>query len=116
MYDSQILTLYYNTLTPPITDEKVNYFNAGISRIVQGWAPSDTYVAADIWFLWSLFYHQAIPGTGNQSIHNAVFLDGHAASPGVRDVAGCRELGAACPRAIRSQERGRLARSGNVRS
>ncbi len=80
MYDSKIISLYYSTITTPITDEKVNYLNAGVSKIVKSWSSSETYVAADIWFLWSLYYHQAVPGAhSSQSIHNAVFLDGHAA-------------------------------------
>jgi prepilin-type N-terminal cleavage/methylation domain-containing protein/prepilin-type processing-associated H-X9-DG protein len=80
MYDRQITNLYYSVMTPPLTHEKVNYYNAGVSKIVKSWPSAETYVCADIWFLWSLFYHQALPGAhSSQSIHNAVFLDGHAA-------------------------------------
>ena len=80
MYDPEILNLYYQVMTPPLTYEKVNFFNKGVSKIVMHWPSSETYVASDIWFLWSLFYHQAVPGAhSKQSIHNAVFLDGHAA-------------------------------------
>lgn len=79
MYDREIVELFYKVMQPPLTHEKVNYFNSGISKIVMRWDATQTYVAADIWFLWSLFYHQAVPGAhSTQSIHNGVFLDGHA--------------------------------------
>jgi prepilin-type processing-associated H-X9-DG protein len=80
MYDPEIIDLYYKCITLPLTHEKVNYLNNGVSKIAMHWPSAETYVAADLWFLWSLFYHQAVPGAhSKQSIHNAVFLDGHAA-------------------------------------
>ena len=80
MNDPDIVALYYKCMTLPYTHEKVNYFNAGISKIVKSWPSSETIVCADIWFLWSTFYHVALPGAhSSQSIHNALFLDGHAA-------------------------------------
>lgn len=80
MYDRKITSLYSQCMTLPYTHAKVNYLNAGVSKIVKSWPSSETYVAADIWFLWSTFYHVALPGAhSKQSIHNAVFLDGHAA-------------------------------------
>ena len=80
MYDQDIVDLYYKCMTPPLTHDKVNYFNNGISKIALRWPSSETYVAADLLFIWSIFYHKAIPGAhSKQSIHNAVFLDGHAA-------------------------------------
>jgi hypothetical protein len=78
MYDRDIVRLF-SKIPPPYTHEKINYFNNGVSKIVMRWNPVQTYVTADIWFLWSLFYHKAIPGAhSSQSIHNGVFLDGHA--------------------------------------
>jgi prepilin-type N-terminal cleavage/methylation domain-containing protein/prepilin-type processing-associated H-X9-DG protein len=80
MYDKEIVRLYNQCMIPPLTDAKVNYFNQGVSRIVERWNSSETYLTADLWFLWSIFYNKAIPGAhSSQSIHNAVFLDGHAA-------------------------------------
>lgn len=90
MHDKEIIELYYKTITLPITHEKVNFFNNGVSKIVMRWDATQTYVASDIWFVWSLFYHRAIPGAhSSQSVHNAVFLDGHAAPAFVtaRDIA-----------------------------
>ncbi|HEY7090746.1 MAG TPA: type II secretion system protein [Tepidisphaeraceae bacterium] len=80
MYDPAIVKLAQQMLTSPLTHEKVNSFNNGVSKIVMRWNATETYVAADVLFLWSLFYHQALPGAhSKQNVHNAVFLDGHAA-------------------------------------
>jgi prepilin-type N-terminal cleavage/methylation domain-containing protein len=79
MYDPDIVALYYKTMTAPFTTEKLNYFNKGIAKIMGKWNQCETYVAADVWFLWSVFYHKAVPGMhSKQSVHNGVFLDGHA--------------------------------------
>ena len=81
MYDSEIVRLYYQIFTgaAPRTHERVDYFNRGISRIISRWNASETYVAADVKFLWSVFYHVDLPGAHtNQPMHNGVFLDGHA--------------------------------------
>ena len=80
MYDAQIVDLFYKICKPPLTYSKIDQFNAGVSKIVMGWNSQETYLAADMLFLWSLFYQQAIPGAhSNQSMHNAVFMDGHVA-------------------------------------
>jgi hypothetical protein len=43
------------------------------------WNATDTYVACDLWFLWSIFYHVPVRGAhSTEPWHNAVFLDGHA--------------------------------------
>ena len=79
MYDPDITALYYKTMTGPWTHEKVNHFNRGIAKIMGKWNQCETYVAADIWFLWSVFYHKDFAGMhSKQSVHNGVFLDGHA--------------------------------------
>lgn len=79
MYDPDIVALYYKTMTPPYTTEKVNHFNKGIAKIMGKWNQCETYIAADIWFLWSVFYHKPYAGMhSKQSVHNGVFLDGHA--------------------------------------
>jgi len=79
MYDAEIVRLYYKCMTGPLTAAKVDYFNNGISKIVMRWNSAQTYVAADIWFLWSLFYQKQIAGAhSTQPYHNGVFLDGHA--------------------------------------
>ena len=79
MYDYEIVQLFYKTMTAPWTHAKVNFYNQGVSRIVTKWNASETYVAADIWFLWSLFYQKQIAGAhSSQPYHNGVFLDGHA--------------------------------------
>ena len=79
MYDPDIIRLYQRTMTPPWTHEKVNYFNKGIAKIMSKWNQSETYIAADIWFLWSVYYHKPFAGMhSKQSAHNGVFLDGHA--------------------------------------
>jgi type II secretory pathway pseudopilin PulG len=80
MYDSEIMRLFNKTFaTLPWTHEKVDYFNRGASKIVARWNQSETYVAADTLFLWSVFYHVQIPGAHSSGPwHNGVFLDGHA--------------------------------------
>jgi prepilin-type N-terminal cleavage/methylation domain-containing protein len=80
MYDRLIVDAFYKYLNPPLTTAKVDTFNAAVSKIVMGWNSQETYLAADMLFLWSLFYQQAIPGAhSSQSMHNAVFMDGHVA-------------------------------------
>ena len=79
MYDAEVVQLFRRVMSPPWTHAKVDYFNKGVSKIVTRWNASETYVAADVWFLWSLFYGVDVPGAhSKQSAHNGVFLDGHA--------------------------------------
>ncbi|MGB7156787.1 MAG: type II secretion system protein [Tepidisphaeraceae bacterium] len=79
MYDRDIVALYYRVMAPPLTHQKVDYFNRGISRLVARWNQSETYVAADLLFIWAMFYHVDIPGAhSRENAHNGVFLDGHA--------------------------------------
>jgi type II secretory pathway pseudopilin PulG len=80
MYDGEIMQLFNKTFaTSPWTHEKVDYFNRGASRIVARWNQSETYVAADVLFLWSVFYNVQLPGAHSSGPwHNGVFLDGHA--------------------------------------
>jgi hypothetical protein len=79
MYDRDIVALYRRVMNPPLTHEKVDYFNRGISKIVARWPQSETYVAADLLFIWAMFYHVNIPGAhSRENAHNGVFLDGHA--------------------------------------
>jgi prepilin-type N-terminal cleavage/methylation domain-containing protein len=79
MYDPDIIALYQKTMTLPWTHEKVNHLNRGVSKIMSKWNQCETYIAADIWFLWSVFYHKPFAGMhSKQSVHNGVFLDGHA--------------------------------------
>jgi len=79
MYDRDILALYKRVMTGPWTHEKVDYFNRGISKIVAKWNQSETYVAADLLFIWAMFYQVNIPGAhSRENAHNGVFLDGHA--------------------------------------
>jgi prepilin-type N-terminal cleavage/methylation domain-containing protein len=79
MYDKEIVALFNRVMKPPLTHDKVNYFNQGISRIVSKWNQSETYVAADLLFIWAMFYHANIPGAhSRENAHNGVFLDGHA--------------------------------------
>ena len=63
----------------PLTYEKVDYLNKGVSKIVARWPASEVYMAADLQFIWSIFYHVQVPGAHtSQNLHNGVFLDGHA--------------------------------------
>ena len=81
MYDKQIVNLYYKVFptSGPKTYEQVDTFNRGISKIMLRWPSAETYVAADIQFLWSIFYHVPVAGAHtSQNLHNGVFLDGHA--------------------------------------
>jgi prepilin-type N-terminal cleavage/methylation domain-containing protein len=81
MYDPEIVALYYQLKLNvfPLTQDKVDSFNHGISKIVMKWNSSETYVAAELLFIYSIFYHVAVPGAhSRQSVHNGVFLDGHA--------------------------------------
>ncbi len=79
MYDREILALHRRVMSPPLTHAKVDYFNRGISKIVARWNQSETYVAADLLFIWAMFYHADIPGAhSRENAHNGVFLDGHA--------------------------------------
>ena len=80
MYDRDIVQLFYRTLgSGGMTTAKVDYFNHGISKLVARWNASETYVAADLQFIWSVFYHVQVPGAHtSQPLHNGVFLDGHA--------------------------------------
>ena len=79
MYDREIVALHKRVMTNPWTHEKVDYFNRGISKIVSKWNQSETYVAADLLFIWAMFYHANIPGAhSRENAHNGVFLDGHA--------------------------------------
>jgi prepilin-type N-terminal cleavage/methylation domain-containing protein/prepilin-type processing-associated H-X9-DG protein len=80
MYDADIVNLYYQILSPPWTHSKVDHFNKAVSKVVMGWNSQETYLMADMLFIWSIFYKQAIPGAhSSQSMHNAVFMDGHVA-------------------------------------
>jgi len=80
LYDPDVLNAYYHCISSPVTYDKVDYFNRSVSKIVLRWPSAEIYVTAEIRFLWSIFYHQALPGAhSRQSIHNAAFLDGHAA-------------------------------------
>lgn len=79
MYDREIVDLYRRVMTYPYTHAKVDYFNRGISKIVARWPQSETYVAADLLFIWAMFHHADIPGAhSRENAHNGVFLDGHA--------------------------------------
>ena len=80
MYDREVARLISQQLsTAPWNHSKINYLNHAVSKTVMKWNATDTYVACDLWFLWSLFYHVSIPGAhSSQPYHNAVFLDGHA--------------------------------------
>jgi prepilin-type processing-associated H-X9-DG protein len=51
-----------------------------MSREVFTWNQSRTYLMADLWFIYSLFYYKPIQGAhSSRSIHNVLFMDGHAA-------------------------------------
>jgi len=57
----------------------VDYLNRGVSKIVARWPAAEVYMAADLQFIWSIFYHIKVPGAHtSQNLHNGVFLDGHA--------------------------------------
>jgi prepilin-type N-terminal cleavage/methylation domain-containing protein len=81
MYDKEIIQLYYKIFptSAGMTHAKVDHFNRGISKIASKWIASEVYVAADLQFIWSIFYHVEVPGAHtSQPLHNGVFLDGHA--------------------------------------
>ncbi len=81
MHDPEITDSVTKTMgTSGWTTSKVNYLNLRVSRIVMKWNATKTYVAADVRFIWSVFYQKEIRGAhSKQPLHNAVFLDGHAA-------------------------------------
>ncbi len=62
------------------TPENVDFLNKACSKLVFKWNAPRTILAAEHWFNWSLFYARPIIGahSNKQSIHNVVFMDGHA--------------------------------------
>ena len=80
MYDGEVARLFPKYLgSLPWTHEKVNSLNNAVSKTVMKWNATDTYVACDLLFLWSIFYHVPVRGAhSTEPWHNAVFLDGHA--------------------------------------
>jgi prepilin-type N-terminal cleavage/methylation domain-containing protein/prepilin-type processing-associated H-X9-DG protein len=62
------------------TPANVDYLNKACSKLIFKWNAPRTILAAEHWFNWSLFYGRPIVGahSNKQSIHNVVFLDGHA--------------------------------------
>ncbi len=79
VHDPQLWQMFWRYMTSPWTHAKVDSYNHAMSRTVSKWNASRTYLAADMWFIWSLFYHKEIRGMhGSQPQHNVVFMDGHA--------------------------------------
>jgi len=79
MYDADIIDVVNKYASAPLTYARVDGLNKAISRIVARWDSTKTYVCTDMPFLWSVFYSKAVPGAhSRRSVHNALFLDGHA--------------------------------------
>ncbi|HEX8339575.1 MAG TPA: hypothetical protein VF624_01570 [Tepidisphaeraceae bacterium] len=104
MYDGKVAALVSQTFASgPLTDAKVNSLNNAISRTVAKWNATETYVAVELPFIWSIFYHVPVEGLHTKrNSHNAVYLDGHVAPAEIsaRDIArwGARVPGRYTPK------------------
>jgi prepilin-type N-terminal cleavage/methylation domain-containing protein/prepilin-type processing-associated H-X9-DG protein len=79
--DPVVFKLMLRTIGTGLTPKNVDYLNKAMSKYILTWNSTRTILAAENWFNWSLFYGVTIPGAHNDrlSIHNVLFMDGHAA-------------------------------------
>jgi prepilin-type N-terminal cleavage/methylation domain-containing protein/prepilin-type processing-associated H-X9-DG protein len=80
--DPTVLKMVMRLVQSGLTPSNVDYTNKAMSKYIMTWNATRTVLAAENWFNWSLFYGITIPGAHNdrQSIHNVLFMDGHASA------------------------------------